>query len=204
MKSRSIADTLRGLLSEASPARVSVQWLLSALSKRAFGFLLLVLALPNLIPMPPGASIVLGALLMFPSVQMMFGRAEPWLPRRVAHYQLQSATVRTVIDKSAPWLDRIQPLTHERLVFLTEGASIQILGALCLCLALVLMLPIVFAHFFPGVALCLIAIGLIERDGVFVLLSAPFVAASFLVVFFDLTLLAMIARPLGRLFGLQL
>jgi hypothetical protein len=43
----SIANTLRDLKSEIKIEAVSVSWLLGALRRRAYGFLLLLLAMPN-------------------------------------------------------------------------------------------------------------------------------------------------------------
>ena len=75
---RSIADTLHDLMTEIKVESVSVRWLLEALRKRAFGFLLLFLAIPNIIPMPPGLSTIFGILLLFPAVQMIIGNVQPW------------------------------------------------------------------------------------------------------------------------------
>ena len=63
------------------------------------------------------------------------------------------------MKKSEPWLNRIEPLTHERLVFLTEGAAIPVLGFVCLILALILMLPIFLGNLFPGLAIAAIVVG---------------------------------------------
>src|SRR5262249_20831141 len=139
---RSIADTLQDMTAEIRADNVSVRWLLEALRKRAFGFLLLFLAIPNIIPMPPGLSTIFGLLLLFPSVQMIMGNAQPWFPRTISKRKLRRTTLQLVVDKSSPWLNRIEKLTHERLVFLTEGPAVQVLGAFCLLLALILMLPI--------------------------------------------------------------
>jgi hypothetical protein len=133
--------------------------------------------------MPPGLSTIFGVLLLFPSIQMMMGNEQPWFPRAISKHSLRTATLRTVVEKSTPWLERIEPLTHERLTFLADRPFVQVLGAVCLVLALILMLPIFLGNLFPGIAVALIAIGLIERDGVFVLLGLPFVAASLFVTY---------------------
>lgn len=43
------------------------------------------------------------------------------------------------------------------------------LGALCLILSLVLMLPIPFGNLMPALAICIIALGILERDGYWIL-----------------------------------
>ncbi len=57
-------------MTEIKVESVSVRWLLEALRKRAFGFLLLFLAIPNIIPMPPGLSTIFGILLLFPAIAL--------------------------------------------------------------------------------------------------------------------------------------
>jgi hypothetical protein len=200
---RSIADTLQDLMSEIKNESVSVRWLLEALRKRAFGFLLLFLAIPNVIPMPPGLSTIFGVLLLFPSIQMMIGNQQPWFPRAISLRKLRRSTLQLVVDKSSPWLNRIEPLTHERLMFLTEGPAIQVLGAFCLLLALILMLPIFLGNLFPGLAIGLAAIGLIQRDGLFVLLSTPFVAVSVFVTFLNIRLIILFIEQIMKFFGVH-
>lgn len=202
MNPRSIADTLDDLMKEIKADSVSVRWLLEALRKRAFGFLLLFLAIPNVIPMPPGLSAIFGLLLLFPAVQMLIGNAQPWFPPAISKRRLRRSTLQFIVDKSSPWLNRIEPLTHERLVFLTEGAAIPVLGFVCLMLAIILMLPIFLGNLFPGLAIAAMAIGLIQRDGAFVLLAAPFVAVSLFVTFVNIKLVLLTIEGVTRLIGL--
>ena len=43
------------------------------------------------------------------------------------------------------------------------------IGAVCLLLALVLVLPIPLGNMLPSLAICLLALGILERDGLWVL-----------------------------------
>ena len=76
------------------------------------------------------------------------------------------------------------------------------IGAVCLLMALVLMLPILLGHLFPGLALCSIAIGMIQRDGLFVLLSLPFVALAGLVTLLNYKALVFLVHKALALAGL--
>ena len=64
----------------------------------------------------------------------------------------------------------------QRLSLLTSPAVERLLGLVCLVLSLVLVLPIPFGNMLPAFALCVIALGLLERDGIWVL--AGLTAAS--------------------------
>ena len=57
------------------------------LRDRAFALLVVVLALPNCLPMPPPIPLVCGFLLAFVAIQIALGRSTPWLPRIFGGYQ---------------------------------------------------------------------------------------------------------------------
>ena len=43
------------------------------------------------------------------------------------------------------------------------------MGAVCLLLSLILVLPIPFGNMLPSLAICIIALGMLERDGAWIL-----------------------------------
>jgi hypothetical protein len=65
-------------------------------------------------------------------------------------------------------LARAERLLRPRWSLLVSPAAERLLGALCLILAAVLALPIPFGNMLPAFAICLIALGILERDGVWV------------------------------------
>jgi hypothetical protein len=72
------SDLLTRLINEAPKDTVDLDWLLGHLQKRAFGLLLLILAIAILVP---GLGIVASVAMAFPAVEMMLGRDRPTLPR---------------------------------------------------------------------------------------------------------------------------
>lgn len=60
-----LSVVLRILAGDLNRERISVDNLLSALGDRALGALMFFLAIPNVLPTPPGTSTVLGAPLIF-------------------------------------------------------------------------------------------------------------------------------------------
>ena len=64
---------LTELATDLTRERVSIADLLIALQDRALAALLLIFALPNVIPVPPGTSALLGAPLLFLAAQLAFG-----------------------------------------------------------------------------------------------------------------------------------
>ncbi len=163
-----LSRALTRIAQEAQGERITLGDLLAALRARAFGAMLLVFAFPNMLPSPPGLAAVLGLPLVVLSALMMTGR-EPWLPEFIARRGLQTATFRTMIDRATPWIQRAERLLRNRLLPLTGAVGQRAFGALCLLLALVLMLPVPFGNLMPALAISVLSLGLLERDGAWVL-----------------------------------
>lgn len=165
---RKLSDILTDLAADQSRERISLGELLDVLEGRAFGALMLIFAFPNILPSPPGLAGILGLPLVFLSARMAMGRA-PWLPGFIARRSLPRANFATIFDRATPWVARAERMLRHRLAVLTWGPSQQILGIVCLALSLLLMLPVPFGNMAPSIAICLIGLGVLERDGVWVI-----------------------------------
>ncbi len=164
--------------------RVYLRDLTGLLGNRSFGFLLLLFALPNTLPIIgiPGVSTLTGIPLSIVALQMMMGLPEPKLPAWVAERSLHRDDFRRIIDAIIPWLCKLERLTKPRWLGVTGLVSERWLGAFCLLLALVLVLPIPLGNLPPAVAVALVALGLIEKDGIFVALGLVVGAGSLVLV----------------------
>jgi hypothetical protein len=165
---KKLSEILMQLAADTGRERVAIGELKEALQGRAFGALMLIFAFPNILPSPPGLAGILGLPLVFLSAQMMAGRP-PWLPQFIANRSMPRSSFAAVFDRAAPWVARAERMLRHRLAFLTWGPSQQALGAVCLMLSLLLMLPVPFGNMAPSIAICLIALGVLERDGVWVI-----------------------------------
>ncbi|ARO15137.1 exopolysaccharide synthesis, ExoD [Ketogulonicigenium robustum] len=177
----SLAQVLRSIADGSQDERISIRMLLEAMDGRAFGALLLLFALPNVLPAPPGTSGILGLPLIFLTLQMMLGR-DPWLPKVIADRSMPRTGFVSLVDRINPWLDRAEKLTAPRLQSLMNDRTEQIIGGFCLILAIVLVLPIPLGNMMPSFAICLIALGLLARDGLWVLAGLLTGVASLVIV----------------------
>ena len=177
-----LSEVLIGIVRTATASRISVGDLLVALRDRALGALILVFAATNVLPTPPGTSTVLGIPLIFLTAQLAIGREAPWLPRWIAERSLDRVRFAAVVERLGPWLARAERLFRPRLGILTSGPAKQVLGVLCLLLSGVLVLPIPLGNMLPALAICLIALAVLERDGVAVALGLTVAAGSVAVV----------------------
>jgi len=202
------ADRLSAILTAIAKGqhreRISIADLLHALEHRAIGALMFIFAVPNAIPVPPGVSAVLGAPLIFLSFQLMIGR-RPWLPRIITDRSLSRVDFEKVVDLAAPWLARAERLMRPRFQFLAKPPAEYVVGAVCLLLSIILFLPIPLGNMLPAFTICVLALGVLERDGVWIALGVAIAVAAVVIVWgVMLALLWGALFVLGNLFGITL
>ena len=69
-----------------------------------------------------------------------------------------------------------------RLEFLARRPAVHLMGFVAFVMALLVLLPIPGANMAPSVAICIIALGLLERDGIWIVLGALVGVVSTVVV----------------------
>jgi len=158
---------LAGFLSHDLDERVTLGELIGLFGDRAYGMLLLVLALPNVFPVP-GISTVVGVPTALLGLQMAAGWHQPWLPKRLKKVGFGRDSMAALIRKVHPRIERIERHLRPRLSVMTEPTTERVLGLVIAFMGGVLSLPIIFGNLFPAVGIALIALGLIEKDGAFV------------------------------------
>lgn len=173
---------LASLVADPARERICIGELVSAMQDRAFGVLMFVFAIPNVLPTPPGVSSVLGAPLLLLSLQLALGRKAPWLPKFIARRSLPAAEFGAVVRRVVPWIARAERLLKPRLGLLARPPAERLIGFVCLLLATVLFLPIPLGNMLPALAISVFSLAILERDGVAVLLGYVLSAVSVVVV----------------------
>jgi hypothetical protein len=144
---------------------LTVGELVDLASEGGFGFLIGVLAL---IAIPFfGLSTPFGLAIALIGAQLMIGRARPWLPARARRRALSMAMLDRVaglLERRTRWLARS---TRRRWEVLIMPRLIG-LGIVILALGLALPLPIPGSNLVFLIPLLIYAIGLLERDGAWI------------------------------------
>ncbi len=172
---------LHSLAQDTHRERVSVGDLLAAMEGRALGALLFLFAFPNVLPTPPGTSTILGAPLIFLAAQLALGMS-PWLPAVIASRSMSRADFATLVRRIGPWLARIDGLLRPRLALFALPPMEYLVGLVCLLLALVLVLPIPLGNVLPALAISLLALGILESDGLWIMIGLAAAAVAAVVV----------------------
>lgn len=163
-----MSEVLHDIADDHSRERIYVRDLLGAMQDRSMATLMFVFAAPNILPVPPGTSSVLGTPLILLSMQLMFG-IRPWLPDVITARSLARRDFASVVARAVPWLVRAEAVLRPRLEFLAHPSVQRLIGAVCFALAVLLVLPIPFGNLLPALAICVFSLGLLAHDGLWIL-----------------------------------
>ena len=154
--------------------------------ERAFGALLFAFSVPNLLPLPPGSSTVLGLPLLILAPQLMLGVKAPWLPKALKRRSVDRAVLAKAFSKLIPRLRQLERVTQPRLDVMFGGIGDRLIGLAITLLALVLILPIPFGNMLPAASVAAFSFGLVQRDGGVVLVGWLLMLASAAVLAFSI------------------
>lgn len=169
----SLSSLLTAFAESFTSERVSIHNIMESLGHRSFGFVLFLFAIPNSLPIIgiPGVSTITGLPILFVAIQMALGYKRVYLPKWIMESSVPTTDFQGVMKKMTPWLERLEKLTKPRLSFLVAGSAERWLGAFCALLAFLLILPIPLGNLLPALGILFVSMGLIERDGVCVLVG---------------------------------
>ncbi len=151
-------------------ARISVADIIGALRDRAFALLVVLLGLPNCLPMPPPIPLICGMLLAFVALQMIVGFPAPWLPQTLLRRSIARTDVERAVGRAVPVFRRLERFSKPRMSVFDTALAMRLVGLLLFLLALgLLFAPPLIGQIPLGIAVCLVGLGLVERDGIVVL-----------------------------------
>ncbi len=164
---------MRQLLNEAAGGKsIRIGDILHLFGRRGFAFLILILAMLNiLIFMVPFISILFGLPILILSAQIALGLLEPIFPRVLLNREIPRSVFVLGLEKAIFWVQKIEIYVKPRLLFLSSPYIYRVHGIIALILAVMVTMPIPIFNALPSVALAFLSIGLLQRDGVFVVIA---------------------------------
>jgi hypothetical protein len=112
--------------------------------------------------------VLFGVPLMIVSLQLALGGTQAWLPALILRQSMARADYVALVMRMQPAIERFERLVRPRAFWLANDWAKVPIGLICLVLAMIITLPIPLGHVAPGGAISLLALGLMERDGVVV------------------------------------
>ncbi|MGQ0801042.1 MAG: exopolysaccharide biosynthesis protein [Pseudomarimonas sp.] len=171
-----LGERLKALMTSLPDGDTSVGSVVDALGMHGLLLLTIMLTLVFLIPVSiPGVSTVFGAVILLIALARLTGRPL-WLPTFVSKRPVSASRLRDSLALSLVWVQRFERISrHGRWPRLVSSRATQITANLGLVLgAVLLMAPlgmVPFSNTLPALGLMGLSIGLLQQDGVMVLLG---------------------------------
>lgn len=165
-----LSDLFVRLLDPARGKTIALREMLEALGERGFGALIVLLCVPNFLPFSiPGFSALTGLPIAVMCGLLLAGIRKPWMPAALADRGVDRATYAGVVRRFLPYLRKAEGFVGPHYPALTSPLGERFIGLFGIPVALLLAAPIPFGNPPPAIALALLAIGILERDGRFVI-----------------------------------
>jgi hypothetical protein len=170
----SFSQVLDTIENAGNAEKVTLGEILDGFGQRAFGPFLLVPALIAILPIVgalPGVSLLTAGLSLAVAIELLLGRRGFHLPSRVRHIVIRRKVLATSLRFVRPLARFSERFIRPRLSGLVNGGATQIVGALAVTLALLMLIGALVpgAIVPPAIAMIILALGLTSRDGVLVL-----------------------------------
>ena len=192
---RRLSVVLSALAAQEGVTRITVRQLRDALGRRAYGAVLFLLALLNLLPLPPGGGILLALIVIVVSLQMIWGSTMPYFPRWLARRSINLADFRRVLGRLMPVIAAAERIMRPRLVRLQGRLASRAVGLVCLALGGFLLIPTPFGgNWPPALAMATLALAYLARDGLLLLLGILLSVGAMIVTWEILIRLASLLR----------
>lgn len=149
---------------------------LAKMGNRAHAMAILVFSISTVVAgVVPGFSTLTAVPILFIALQMAVGKTSIWLPKKIRVKKIPPGVVRGALAQSVPTLRLLEKFLRPRLIILTHPIMSRIIALVMVVLAMVLSLPIPGGNFLPSMGISILALSLLERDGLFVLAAMALV-----------------------------
>jgi hypothetical protein len=171
---RSPADKLEATIAALPAEAVTLAQVRDLVGNDGLMLLAAFLTIVFLVPISvPGVSTVFGAGILLIGVSRLF-RLELWLPKRVGQRRVATERLGAALRRGLVWFRRLERISRpHRMSWAASDGAVRVVNDCAIILgAVLLMAPfglIPFSNTFPAIALLFLAIGSLQRDGLFIL-----------------------------------
>lgn len=162
--------------------QVSMAQVVESVGDRSFGPLLLIMGLTLFSPLSgvPGMAIFAGLFVLLIALQMLAGRKHFWLPGFILNRSVAQSKLTKALDWLKPTARRVDRMVKPRLNFMLHPSSTYLIAGLCVMVgaALPFLELVPFSSSIVGLALAILGLALVARDGLLVLIAVSFIGAA--------------------------
>lgn len=162
--------------------RLSMRQVVESVGSRSFGPMLLIMGITLFSPLSgiPGMAVFAGMFVMLIALQMLIGRKNFWLPAFILDRSVPQDKLVKAINWVKPTARRIDRLIKPRLNFMLHPSSTYLIAGLCVTVAagLPFLELVPFSSSIVGLALAILGLALVARDGLLVLIAVAFIVTA--------------------------
>jgi hypothetical protein len=162
-------QAIEDVVNKSSADRIQVRDLVDAMQAIGFGLAMMIFAFGIIIPLPPPFPSIIAMPLIIFSLQMIAGYTAPKLPKRFEKISVKRSVVAMLVQKSAPYIRKVEHILRPRLAFVTTPRAERVIGVFTLIFSSFIVLPMPLSNFIPGLGILIISFGLLGKDGLVVI-----------------------------------
>jgi hypothetical protein len=169
---RRLSEDLQEILIQSQGQSITIEEIENILRGRGVAMLILVLSAPFIVP-APGLSVPFGIAICLLGLRVALGNRTA-LPRMIREKVVSAKALGIIVKNVAKVVSKMERHIRPRMHFLrTHPRMVNLIGLGIISggFILSLPLPIPFSNLFPAVSIMCLAAGLMERDGLLVLIG---------------------------------
>jgi hypothetical protein len=176
LQTESLGEKIELIIEKMPAVEVTLVEIMDIVGADSLLLLTVFLSLVFLVPVSiPGVSTVFGTGILLIGITRLFSR-KLWLPKQIADRKLSSEKLRAGFKRALVWFHRMEKISKaHRLSNLTNEGMMTTFNNLSFILAAVLLMApfgfIPFSNTLPAFALIFLSVGMMQRDGGFILLG---------------------------------
>lgn len=186
---KTFEEELLQLQEKGSQESLSIGEILEILSEKGHPLILIFLSLPFCQPIQiPGFSTPFGLSIAFIGLKMAFGKFV-WLPKFILKKEISPSHLKLITGKTLSLMKKMKRWIYPRMSWICNNPVMEVVNSLTICvlgILLALPLPIPFSNLMAAWSIFFIAVGLLEEDGLFVIIGYVITLLTF--IFFLLTI----------------
>lgn len=169
------SDEMAAIRTRFAGQAVTLNDLEQAMKGRGALMLMLLMLTPFMLPLAiPLLSVPFGLALAYMGLQLALDK-EPWLPKFILHHKMSASSQDKLLAGTIRVAKIMEKVIWPRLTFMLWPGPRHLAGVAIITAGLYLCLPIPpvipFTNWLPALAILFIVLGLMERDGLFIVLG---------------------------------
>lgn len=154
-----LSQRITELVSRHSAQGVTLGQLLDKMDRQGVGFLMALLSLPLIVPLPPGVGSPAGVLLLVWSSQRLFGVRVPWCPAFLRRQRFSPQVMAKLADRGLPIIRKLEGYGSGDGVLASEPA-VKVACLVVIIMSTLIILPTPFLNPLFAAVILLLGISL--------------------------------------------